>query len=462
MLSEKSIALPENSIKKKFILQLIIASVSLIAIFSIILYSYIKVSILDDITKSLRIEAEQIIKKNLLKTPFTKKSSSLNISNTISMTQNQVEVVIRVDKDFKISYEDFERGGRKYLSILYPYDKARSSFLVVTKDITGTYELFSNILKSIILVNIMGGIIIIAYAFFLSETLLYPIKSISTKLTRMNENFLEHIDTKELPEEFIPLAESINKLIDRIQNFVKYQKELFVGASHELKTPLAVMKTKNEVTLLKRREPEKYIEALKTNNKAINDMNSMISSILEIGRQESAHFEEPEEVDVIEFLEEKGKDYRLLATGKEIEIKMDLEPERYCIVTQKALLNHILQNFMQNAIKFAPKGSQILIKSRLNGDDFKIEIIDEGPGINEEIDLFAPFKRYGNQSGAGLGLFLARGAADAIGAKLSLKNREDGKSGAIATIELNAKNFCPTEEQNPIKRRRGIFGSFRG
>ena len=265
-----------------------------------------------------------------------------------------------------------------------------------------------------------------------------------------------------MPVEFIPLAESINKLIDRIQNFAKYQKELFIGASHELKTPLAVMKTKNEVTLLKKRDSEKYIEALKTNIRMINEMNDMISSILEIGRQESAQFEEPIEVNVIEFLKEKEKDYRLIAAEKNINIKTDLEPERYCILTQPSLLNHILQNFMQNAIKFSPENSEILIKTRLNGDDFKIEIFDEGPGIDESMDLFAPFKRFGDKSGAGLGLFLARGAADAIGAKLSLKNRTDGKSGTVATIELNAKNFCPMDDENPPQVRRGIFGSFRG
>jgi two-component system OmpR family sensor kinase len=238
---------------------------------------------------------------------------------------------------------------------------------------------------------------------------------------------------------------------------VKYQKELFIGTAHELKTPLAVMKTKNEVTLIKPREAEKYIETLKTNNKTIDEMNAMISSILEIGRQEGAQFEAPVEVDVIEFLKEKAKDFNLLAHGRDISVTMDLEPQRYCILTQPTLLNHILQNFMQNAIKFSPDGSNIHIKTRLNGDDFKIEIIDEGVGIDENKDLFAPFKRFGEKSGAGLGLFLARGAADAIGAKLSIRNRDDGKSGAIAMIELNAKNFCPTDE---VPTRRSIFGGF--
>ena len=53
-----------------------------------------------------------------------------------------------------------------------------------------------------------------------------------------------------------------------------------------------------------------------------------------------------------------------------------------------------------------------------------------------DFDLFAPFKRYGNQSGVGLGLFLAKNAADALRAKISLKNRKDGKQGCIAKLVI--------------------------
>jgi two-component system OmpR family sensor kinase len=291
---------------------------------------------------------------------------------------------------------------------------------------------------------------------FLSETLLHPVKQITRRLARMNENFLEPIETKELPSEFIPLGESINKLIDRIQNFVKYQKELFIGTSHELKTPLAVMKAKNEVTLMREREPSKYQETLKLNNKTIDEMNSMISSILEIGRQEGAQFEKPVEVDLVQFLKDKSKDFTLIAKNVDKNISIDLEPKMYCVISQPSLLTHILQNFVQNAIKFTPEGGNVHIKSRLDGDDFKIEVIDEGSGVDEALDLFAPFKRVGREAGAGLGLFLAKGAADAIGAELSLKNRSDGR-GAVASLVLNSRNYCPIDDDS----KGGIFSAFR-
>jgi two-component system OmpR family sensor kinase len=178
---------------------------------------------------------------------------------------------------------------------------------------------------------------------------------------------------------------------------------------------------------------------------------------LEIGRQEGAQFEKPVEVDLVQFLKDKSKDFTLIAKNVGKNISVDFEPDKYCIISQPTLLTHILQNFVQNAVKFTPDGGTVLIKSRLDGDDFKIEIIDEGEGVNESIDLFAPFKRVGNQAGAGLGLFLAKGAADAIGAKLSIKNRKDG-NGTVATVVLNSKNYCPMDEDGGSG---GIFKVFK-
>ncbi|RUM66810.1 MAG: two-component sensor histidine kinase [Sulfurospirillum sp.] len=430
----------KKSIKRKFLIQLIIASATLIAIFSIVLYNYIRISMIDDITKNLQSNAKEYIKEHTNSDLFIKKGDSIK-----QYGQDKISVIIDPDRKRDVSYEQYSQNGHEYITIYHIFDKNRSSYLKIQRDITGTKILLSKILKSIIFISFLALFLILAYAMFLSETLLYPIKAITRRLSRMNESFLEQIDLTNMPDEFVPLGESVNKLIERIQNFVKYQKELFIGTAHELKTPLAVMKTKNEVTLIKDRDVQKYKDTLKVNNQTIDEMNKMISSILEVGRQEGAQFEKPVEVDLIQFLKDKTKDFSLLAKGDGKKIEVDLEPEKYCIISQPTLLTHILQNFVQNAIKFSPKDGTVKIRSRLNGDEFTIEILDEGEGIDESKDLFAPFKRDGNKAGAGLGLFLAKGAADAIGAEISLKNRKDSK-GAVAKIVLNSKNYCPLDD----------------
>ncbi len=426
--------LSKKSIRHSFVLQLVLASIILIVIFSVILYSYIKISIYKDLTKSLQDEAALVAVENSSDLNQVEKysfASSLQAQNRI------IKTVVRIDAKSKISFEPSIRHNIHYLTIYYPYNEKKSLFISITKNISDTDKLLNEILKNILTINFIMLFLVLFYALFLSRMLLVPIKSLTMKLANMNESFLQTIDPKTLPSEFVPLGKSINSLVKRIQTFTQYQKELFIGASHELKTPLAVMKTKNEVTLLKPRDPEKYKEALKNNIATINEMNKMISNILEIGRQESAQFEEPIEIDLVKFLKERANNFKILAYQEEKKFEVDISPQKYILKTQPTLLIHILQNFMQNAIKFTPTGKTISISSKKIENGYLIEITDEGRGIDENQDLFAPFKRFGNKSGAGLGLFLAKGAANALNIDISIKNRKNG-NGAIASIFIPA------------------------
>ena len=403
----------------------------LIAVVSVMLYHYIRVTVFQSVVSELNQQATAYKNNPQNFNPNNLKTFTIEIPNKTLATVKAGEL----------------KGEKPYLVMQKIKDKSittlttrldDSSYLVLEKETTLQSQIVEEIFIDIIIVNVTAILLVLFYALFLSRMLLIPIKILSHKLTNLDEKFLKEIDIKSLPDEFLPLGNSINRLIARIQTFVLYQKELFVGVAHELKTPLAVMKTKNEVTLLKPRESEKYIEALKSNNEAINGMNAMIGSVLEIGRQEGAQFEEPVNTDVIAFLKKLGKNYEVLAKGEEKNLTLDLKPEIFNLNIQTSLLTHIVQNFVQNAIKFSPKNSTITISSRLEKSKFIIEVADEGVGIDESKDLFAPFKRYGNKGGAGLGLFLAKGAAQALGAEISIKNRE-GANGAVASLVLNLK-----------------------
>ena len=403
----------------------------LIAVVSVMLYHYIRVTVFQSVVSELNQQA----------TAYKNNPQNFNPNNLKTFT---IEIPNKTLATIKLGEL---KGEKPYLVMQKIKDESittlttrldDSSYLVLEKETTLQSQIVEEIFIDIIIVNVTAILLVLFYALFLSRMLLIPIKILSHKLTNLDEKFLKEIDIKSLPDEFLPLGNSINRLITRIQTFVLYQKELFVGVAHELKTPLAVMKTKNEVTLLKPRESEKYIEALKSNNEAINGMNAMIGSVLEIGRQEGAQFEEPVNTDVIAFLKKLGKNYEVLAKGEEKNLALDLKPEIFNLNIQTSLLTHIVQNFVQNAIKFSPKNSTITISSRLEKSKFIIEVADEGVGIDESKDLFAPFKRYGNKGGAGLGLFLAKGAAQALGAEISIKNRENA-NGAVARLVLNLK-----------------------
>jgi two-component system OmpR family sensor kinase len=425
----------KKSIRRSFLIQLIFSSAILIFIFSSILYFYIEKSIYDEKKEELIHYASNIKnEKSLLEgtDPATQQNFlSLNVE-LINLNSNLQESEL---------YEKSE-DGKTHLTLIYPLEIQKHSYLKITKDITATKKLLSKILHYIFIINIAGFLLVIIYATMLSKMLVVPIKTLNKKLSNMNEHLIKPIDINELPQEFEPLAETINHLMSRIQNFVKYQKELFIGTAHELKTPLAVIKLKNQVTLIKERSSQEYIEALNVTNKTIDEMNVIVSNILNIGRQEGAQLDKPVEVDVISLLKEKADDFKLLAENEGKQLLMEFKPNAYMATLQVSLLNQIIQNFLQNALKFTPKEKSVLLRSYEDDYGLCIEVIDEGCGIDESVDLFAPFKRQGNKSGVGLGLFLAKSAADALGAKISIKNRKDGIDGTIASLQLNSKLSC--------------------
>lgn len=415
-----------TSIYKQFYTKLIIATSLFVITLSFIFYEYARNTVYDDIQKNMLSYAKQIQISSIAVNSFT---PILNDNLIIDLTKNEQL------QNYK--FINYQQNGDYFIKLLYPFDLEKKLFLEIDKNISLERELlYSVIYKNLFVLAIPGFILMLIYSLVVSKSLLNPIIQINKKLSNMDENSLTQIDKKDLPIEFHSLADSINTLTNRIETYVKFKKELFIGAAHELKTPLAVMKLKNEVTLKKKREVEQYEEALNLTVKQIDEMNKMISSILDIGRTEGAQFEQTVNLDLVEYIKKKTNDYRMLSAQKNIIITFFSNVNHLDTSIQLTLFNQILQNFVQNAIKFTPNEKSIAIRLKKTKEKIIITVTDEGIGIPEDVDLFAPFKRVGNQSGVGLGLFLAKNAADALRAKITLINRDDGKSGCVAKLIL--------------------------
>ena len=424
-----------NSIYKQFYYKLILATSLFIVALSLIFYGYTKSTIYEEIRHSLLNDAKLI--------ELTSKNSKIDIDKFMLIKGSGISIdLVKISDLSKITYSRFIKNNNYYAQILYPLKEQKKFFIKITKNINSYRKMLNKIFNNLLMISLFGLIFVVIYAITVSKNLLKPILLINDKLSKMNENYLAKIDKKDLPQEFHTLADSINALTNKIQTSVKFKKELFIGAAHELKTPLAVMKLKNEVTLMKDRDIEKYKETLHLSIRQINDMNKMISSILVIGRQEGAQFEKPEEINLVEFLQRKTNDYRMLSSQKDITITYYSNVNKYVTLLQPTLIVQILQNFVQNAIKFSPVNGFIKIKLEKTAEFVEITITDNGIGIDEKIDLFAPFKRVGNNEGVGLGLFLAKSASDALNAEISIKNIPGDKTGCIASLKFRVNPRC--------------------
>ncbi len=399
-------------------------------IFSVALYSYLYFTAYGNIKQELQKYSQHILTNNITYTT----NQSFYIQNTNILSNDTIKIVVL---DEKITQEYYKKQTIKddvYFSLFVPYKGNKT--LNITKNITKEMWFLENLFEGIILVNFFALILIQLFALAFSNILYKPIHNLSQTLEKVKEYDLETLNNNALPLEFQPLVYSINNLLQRIKNYLSSQKQLFIGIAHELKTPLAVMKTKCEVTLIKERQKEVYTDALKENISSINEMNAIIKMLLDLGRQESAQFEKSSMVDINKILKKIADNFMILSKKENKSFFVEIGEEEVLLTIKPTLLTQIVQNFLQNAFKFTPKGKSILLKSSVEDGKLNIIVMDEGCGIDSELnDIYAPFRRAGNKSGAGLGLFLAKNAANALGGNISLQNRFD-KQGTIAKFQL--------------------------
>jgi len=419
----------------------------LLILFSSILYTYIRHSVQSELEASLIKQARYLMAR------FPDLSATLRDPRQQKILRQTLHIDARIASDAshgaeKLHFETLQDQNRSYLEGHFPY-RTRSrtpTYLMLRYDVTQPIHMMHEVFRAIVLLNLIAMALILFVAFILSDMLIAPIHYFSRRLARMNENILESIDLEKIPKEFRPLGHSINLLVARIKSHLLYKKELFVGTAHELKTPLAVIKTRSQVALIKKEaDPRQIQNALRDNIETVDRMNQMIGAILEFGRAEGAQFDHPRTFDIIAYLEKKVQEFRLLAHDEGKKVRAQLSPETLSMTLQPLLLEQILQNLLQNGLRYTPEGGVLELRSRVEGDRFILEILDEGPGIDESQDLFAPFKRGQDSPGAGLGLFLVKSAADALEAEVSLHNRGD-RSGTVARVVLPIET-SPTSSQ---------------
>lgn len=244
---------------------------------------------------------------------------------------------------------------------------------------------------------------------------------------------VENLETFKIDDK-TPCSKALQAFVSQIQTYCAVQKQLYSGIAHELKTPLAVIKAKCEVTLLKPRESAIYITALQETINHINRAQAGIKALFDL----ASNKQELKPLNIQDALEEIIRDFTALHPRSKF--SSTLHTQDVEIPMQQALLRQIVQNFLQNAFKFTPEDKTIELNSYLNNGILTIEVLDEGSGIIEDKDIFAPFVS-GQKEGLGLGLFLAQWAAKALGGRIALKNRTDTQ-GTIATFWLKIPPKC--------------------
>lgn len=236
---------------------------------------------------------------------------------------------------------------------------------------------------------------------------------------------------------FNEMADTLNANIEQLQSVERLRRELIANVSHDLRTPLAIMQGYAETLLMKEDElsPEARQRYLKIVLNSSMKLSGLVSQLFEYSKLEARQIEpEKEPFFMGELAQDVFYKYQLLAKEKDIDMQLDQAPDLPLVFADLGLVERVLQNLMDNALKFTPSGGTVTIGLRNVGESVEVRVVDTGPGIPEAEQAYI-FERYrqvgipdGSNSneakkGAGLGLAIARKIMELHGSTLRVQSK---------------------------------------
>jgi len=224
--------------------------------------------------------------------------------------------------------------------------------------------------------------------------------------------------------------------------------------THDLKTPVARIQGLSEVLLRKSAMhlQDRDVETIRNIISSTEELNRFISSILELSKVESKRLQiQLESKDINQLVERSVEGYSAAARARNIRIKMNLEP-LFPIKIDASLIAKVINTLLDNAIKYSPSDSEVLIESRESGDWVEIAVKDHGIGMTaeEQESLFTRFYRAKNDTtvkiaGTGLGLYLTKYFIEAHRGRVEVESEKDSGSTFKIFLPIAAQApFIPT------------------
>ena len=223
-------------------------------------------------------------------------------------------------------------------------------------------------------------------------------------------------------DELTELGTAFNRLLDRQQIAFEQQRRFAGDAAHELRTPLTVLIGQIDVILRRPRTESEYRTNLEFLRKQTQALYEIVESLLFLARRD-AETETPSlrRMEVKPWLEEQLETWEIDPRYGDLQLKFDLS-ERIEVRATPALLGRVVNNLINNAIKYSDAGTAVIVTARETDDQMIVQVSDSGPGIEpEEISkLFQPFFRSREArrrgiAGTGLGLAIASRIAETLG-----------------------------------------------
>ena len=454
------------SIKKKLLIYSFLIQLVILMIFSISLYKALEISTLDKLQATLKIiildVTDEVLENNEIENILLDEEKEYNFEPLyIRILDNKTHKKIIQTSNFPDNIEQndeylnrlkentviFEKQNNYLVSrIKINHHEGKISIIEIatTKDIlTTTLEnilyILGFILPIILILSVIGGNFLIYKSFL-------PIENILSQLKKINANDLSaRLNSSKNEDEINQLVNEVNSLLKRLEASFEKISQFSSDASHELKTPLTIIRGEIEIALRKERSIDEYKDALNSSLNEIIIIEQTINDLLFLAKNEKdLIIEKQENFYFDEIVDESINETKNFAKLHQIDIKLIVE-DTIEFNGYSNLLKIAIKNILKNAIQFSYKNSQVIVKNYKKDGFFNISVQDFGIGIeqNEQIKIFEKFyrtdkSRNKNSGGTGLGMSILKKIVDIHGGIINIESKED--FGTTITISFPIKN----------------------
>jgi heavy metal sensor kinase len=312
-----------------------------------------------------------------------------------------------------------------------PFDQALDNFRMIEKRYLPLL---------VILASLLG--------YWLSGRALAPVNRIIQGAERVGvRNLSRRLEVPRAKDELRRLTEHLNAMLDRIEASVKRITQFTADASHDLRTPLALIRTNAELVLRRPRSESEYREALRRILVTSEETTELIEQLLMLARAESNVAQlKMEPTDLYKIVRAAGQKARMLAAGKGLSFSESGPPCSLTLLANAAALERLLLSVVDNAVKYTPPSGHVAFALSVQGSHAVIEVRDTGIGIAEQ-DLPHVFERFyrADQTrsretrGSGLGLSIAKWIAETHNGSIELRSRPGQGTTVIIRLPLTSE-----------------------
>ncbi|MGX4642899.1 sensor histidine kinase [Massilia sp. SYSU DXS3249] len=353
-------------------------------------------------------------------------------------------------------HADYNGEPVRFAALLQPVfgDAIRGIALIqVGETLDARHALSRRILLSTLLRQALLVLAVATLVWFAVRLVLRPLMRLKNEVETRALSDLSDVDQALVHKEVRPLVAAMNSTMARMQGLIASQRRFIADASHQLRTPLTVLKTQAELAL--REDDPAAMRAIVrsiagTTDSAIHLANRLLTlARIEHGGGNAAALKAP--VALAAVARQVGLELALPAVQKGIDLALEADDGDTTVDGQELLLHELVANLADNAIRYTPAGGSVQLRVGRQGDGVLLEVSDSGPGLaQEEYDkVFMPFYRAqatldANPGGTGLGLAIVRDIAAIHGASLALGQADGGRGLKVSVL------FPPPALQLPV------------